>query len=43
MRRIIAAATGIAVLASGPAWAQTADWKVRLVLQITVDQLLGDE
>ena len=42
MRKIIAAAIGIAVLASVPAWAQTADRKVRLVLQITVDQLRGD-
>lgn len=42
MRRIIAAAIGIAVLASVPAWAQTADRKVRMVLQITVDQLRGD-
>jgi predicted AlkP superfamily pyrophosphatase or phosphodiesterase len=42
MRKIIAVAIGIAVLASGPAWAQIPDRKVRLVLQITVDQLRGD-
>src|SRR5210317_1588263 len=42
MRKIITAAIAIAVLASGTAWAQTADRKVRLVLQITVDQLRGD-
>ena len=42
MRRILAIAIGIAVLASGSAVAQTADRKVRLVLQITVDQLRGD-
>ncbi|MGB5766703.1 MAG: alkaline phosphatase family protein [Arenicellales bacterium] len=42
MRKIIAVAIAIAVLASGSAWAQTTDRKVRLVLQITVDQLRGD-
>lgn len=42
MRKIIMAAVGIAVLASGTAWAQTADRNVRLVLQITVDQLRAD-
>src|SRR5210317_935 len=41
MRRI-AIAISLAVLASGTAWAQTPDRKVRLVLQITVDQLRGD-
>jgi predicted AlkP superfamily pyrophosphatase or phosphodiesterase len=42
MLRIVAIAIGIALWASGPAWAQIPDRKVRLVLQITVDQLRGD-
>ena len=41
MRRI-AIAISLAVLASGTAWAQTPERSVRLVLQITVDQLRGD-
>ena len=38
----IATAIGLALLASGAAWAQTVERPVRLVLQITVDQLRGD-
>ena len=41
MRRI-AIAISLTLLASGAAWAQIPDRPVRLVLQITVDQLRGD-
>ena len=41
MRRILIAA-GIAILTTGSAWGQTPERPVRLVLQITVDQLRGD-
>ena len=41
MRRILIAA-GTAILTTGSAWAQTPERPVRLVLQITVDQLRGD-
>jgi len=41
MRRILIAA-GMAILTTGSAWAQTPERPVRLVLQITVDQLRGD-
>ena len=41
MRRI-AIALALTALATGTAWSQTAERPVRLVLQITVDQLRGD-
>jgi hypothetical protein len=41
MRRL-AIALGMTLLASGAAWPQTAERPVRLVLQITVDQLRSD-
>ena len=42
MRRIVVATIGIAVLALVTALDQAANREVRMVLQITVDQLRGD-
>lgn len=40
--RNLATAIGAAVFVSGTAWAQVAERSVKLVLQITVDQLRSD-
>ncbi len=40
--RNLATAIGVAVFVSGTAWAQVAERSVKLVLQITVDQLRSD-
>jgi predicted AlkP superfamily pyrophosphatase or phosphodiesterase len=42
MHRVLAALAVTVLVSSGMAWAQTAERPVRLVLQITVDQLRGD-
>ena len=42
MRLLVSTIATTVLIAPGPAWAQTAERPVRLVLQITVDQLRGD-